>query len=228
LHEEVQTEGLVRNIGGFARFLEAISFSHANVLNISNVARECEIERKVVENYINITEDLLLAYRLPIFTKRAKRKVIAHPKFYFFDAGVFRSLRPSGPLDQPQEIEGAALEGLVAQHLRAWIAYREQKSELYFWRTYSRVEVDFVIYGADNFIAIEVKNSHKIRLEDLHGLLRFKEEYPESKTLLLYRGREQLKKGDIWCLPCSEFLAELRPDQQICDLLLFPAHIDNL
>jgi hypothetical protein len=48
LKEEVQMEGLVRNIGNFARFLEAISFSHGSVLNISNVARECEVERKTV------------------------------------------------------------------------------------------------------------------------------------------------------------------------------------
>ena len=46
LREEVQVEGLVRNIGVFSRFLEIISFSHASVLNISNVARECAVERK--------------------------------------------------------------------------------------------------------------------------------------------------------------------------------------
>ncbi|MFH1456488.1 MAG: DUF4143 domain-containing protein, partial [Patescibacteria group bacterium] len=219
LKEEVQMEGLVRNIGNFARFLEAVSFSHASVLNISNVARECEIERKLVENYISIAEDLLLAYRLPIFIKRAKRRVIGHPKFYFFDVGVFRSLRPSGPLDRAQEIDGSALEGLVAQHLRAWIAYTEQKNQLYFWRTYSGLEVDFIIYGAENFMAIEVKNSNKIRLEDLRGLKFFKNEYPKSKALLLYRGQERLKKDDIWCLPITEFLANLKPGQPI-DVLL--------
>ncbi|MEN9637583.1 MAG: hypothetical protein RL077_5987 [Verrucomicrobiota bacterium] len=41
LREEVQMEGLVRNVGSFARFLEAMSFSHASVLNLSNVSRDC-------------------------------------------------------------------------------------------------------------------------------------------------------------------------------------------
>lgn len=40
LREEIQMEGLTRNIGNFSRFLEAISFSHSAVLNMSNVARE--------------------------------------------------------------------------------------------------------------------------------------------------------------------------------------------
>ena len=121
LREEVQIEGLVRNIGAFSRFLESVSFSHGAVLNISDVARDCQVERKTVEGFVSILEDLLLAFRIPIFTKRAKRNLSSHPKFYFFDAGVFRSIRPAGPLDAPQEIDGAALEGLVAQHLRAWI-----------------------------------------------------------------------------------------------------------
>src|SRR5881227_1622398 len=124
LDEEVRFEGWTRNIGAFARFLETISFSQASVLNVANVARECQIERKTVAGYIEILEDLLLSFRLPVFTRRAKRGTIQHPKFYFFDAGVYRSLRPAGPLDRPEEIEGAVLEGLVAQHLRAWIAYR--------------------------------------------------------------------------------------------------------
>jgi len=99
VREEVQMEGLVRNIGAFNRFLESASFSHGAVLNISDVARDCQVGRKTVEGYFSILEDLLLAFRIPVFTKRARRNLISHPKFYYFDSGVFRSLRPSGPLD---------------------------------------------------------------------------------------------------------------------------------
>ena len=114
LQEEVQIEGWARNVGSFARFLEMVSFSHAAVLNISNVARECQIERKMVTAYIEVLEDLLLSFRLPIFTRRARRQASAHTKFYLFDAGVYRSLRPRGPLDHAEEIDGGAFEGLVA------------------------------------------------------------------------------------------------------------------
>lgn len=220
LREEVQMEGLVRNIGNFSRFLEAISFSHASILNISNVARECAVERKVVEGYVEILDDILLGWRLPVFTKRAKRKLALHPKFFLFDAGVFRSLRPRGPLDRPEEMEGQALEGLVAQHLKAWIAYSDVKRELFFWRTRSGVEVDFVVYGKDGIWAIEVKNTQNIRTADLRGLRSFKEEFPESKHLLLYRGTDRLIKEDVLCLPCADFLADLHPDRSLD--MLFP------
>lgn len=221
LREEVQMEGLVRNIGNFSRFLEAISFSHASILNISNVARESAVERKVVEGYVNILEDILLGWRLPVFTKRAKRQQALHPKFYLFDTGVFRSLRPQGPLDRPEEIEGQALEGLVGQHLKAWIAYSKVKRELFFWRTRSGVEVDFVIYGKDGIGAVEVKNTRTIRSADLRSLRSFKEEYPKSKTLLLYRGRDRLVKGDTLCLPCADFLAALHPNRLLDEVFTY-------
>ncbi len=211
VREEVQMEGLVRNIGSFSRFLEAISFSHGSLLNTSNVARECEVERKTVEAYITILEELLLAFRIPVFSKKAKRATIMHPKFYYFDAGVYRSLRPAGPLDRPEEIEGAALEGLIAQHLLGWSSYRGDKNKVYFWRTAAGSEVDFVVYGEEVFWAIEVKNTAKIRPEDLRSLRSFKSEYPQSKAFLLYRGKERLKKDGVLCLPCDEFLLSLTP-----------------
>ena len=213
LKEEVQTEGLVRSIGGFSRFLESISFSHGAVLNISDVARDCHVERKTAEGYISILEDLLLAFRVPVFTRRAKRTLSSHPKFFYFDSGVFRSVRPVGPLDSPQEIEGAALEGLVAQHLRAWIAYSGDQSTLFFWRTKSGNEVDFVVYGRDVFCALEVKNTAKINTKMLQGLLAFKEDYPEAKILFLYRGRERLKTKGVLCLPVQEFLLNFEPEK---------------
>ena len=142
LREEVQAEALVRQVGDFARFLEVISFSQGNLINLAALAREAEIPRKRAESYLAILEDLLLGYRLPVFQRRAQRQLVQHQKFYFFDAGVFRSLRPRGPLDSPEEIEGMALEGLVAQHLRALCQLRGNGTTLSFWRTRSGLEVD--------------------------------------------------------------------------------------
>ena len=211
LKEEVQAEGLVRNIGNFARFLETLSFSHGGILNLASVARESHVNRKTVEGYLEVLEDLLLAFRLPVFTRRAKREMAVHSKFYFFDTGVYRANRPSGPLDAPAEIDGAALEGLVAQHLRAWCDYTTGEHQLSYWQTRSKVEVDFVIYGQLGLFALEVKNTSQIRPEDLRGLKAFAQDYPESLRFLLYRGNQRVFRDGILCLPCEEFLKSLIP-----------------
>jgi len=215
IKEEVQAEALVRNIPAFARFLEAVSFSHGSILNLSGVAHECAVERKTVEGYLKILEDLLLSFQVGVFSKRAKRRLVEHSKFYFFDAGVFRSIRPKGPLDRPQEIDGGALEGLVAQHLRAFIDYRGKENRLYYWRTPKGLEVDFVVYGEDGLFAFEVKNSAKIYPESLRALEAFKLDYPEAECVCLYRGTERVKKNNILCLPCGEFLSGIRPENRL-------------
>jgi len=215
LEQEVQAEGLTRNIGAFSRFLEAMSFSHGAVLNASAVSRECEVERRTVVNYIEILEDLLLGFRIPVFSRRAKRKTISHQKFYYFDAGVFNSLRPRGPLDSDAEIHGAALEGLIAQHLRAWVNYSEGRHEVAYWRTRGGSEVDFVIYGEIGFYAIEVKHARRIDAADLRGLKAFREDYPEVEAALIYRGDERRRIDGIWCIPAQDFLRGIQPSQRL-------------
>ena len=211
VRQEVQAEGLVRDLGAFHRFLEAISFSHAAVLNTSEVARECAVRRKTVEGFIEIVDDLLLAFRLPVFARRARRQVTAHPKFYFADVGVFRSLRPAGPMDRPQEICGAALEGLFAQHLRAWADYSGAAATLSFWRTRGGSEVDFVLYGPGLFWALEVKHAVRIRPADLRPLKSFALDYPEASVRMVYLGDERLQMDGILCFPVTEMLHGIVP-----------------
>jgi len=172
-------------------------------------------ERTTVEAYISILEDLLLGYKLPVFTKRAKRILISHSKFYFCDSGVFQSLRPKGPLDSINEISGQAIEGLVLQHLIAWIDYSNIGEKVYYWRTKSGLEVDFIIYGENEFVAIEVKNSDKVNPKELKGLKNFNEDYPEARLLFLYRGTEKLKKGNILVMPVEIFLKQLIPNKPL-------------
>jgi predicted AAA+ superfamily ATPase len=209
LREEVLQEGLTRNLGSFSRFLETASFSQGSVLNISEIARESGIERMRVKNYFSILEDLLLASFLPVFTRRAKRRMISHPKFYYFDVGIFRTLRPMGPLDSPQEAEGSGIETLCFQELSAVNDYYNYEYDLYYWRTSNGVEVDFILYGPKGLLAFEIKRSGRISKKDLNGLKSFANDYPEAKLYMLYGGSRQEYADNISILPVEKALKEL-------------------
>jgi len=215
LREELLLEGLLRNLGAFSRYLEVASFSQGAFMNASEVARECAIDRRTVNSYTQMLEDMMLAFSVPIFSKRAKRLLVSHAKFYLFDAGVFRMSRPKGPLDTHAELDGLCLETLVAEHLRAWADYTGLANALYHWRTKAGNEVDFIVYGEDVFAAIEVKNSSSLAQRDFRGLRSFREDYPEAAAFLVYRGRERLLRDEVLCLPCAEFLASLSPGVSI-------------
>jgi uncharacterized protein len=209
LREEVIQEGLVRNVGSFNRFMEVASFSQGSQINLSSVAREVGVSQKVVTSYFEILEDLLLSVRIPVFTKRAKRRLSLHPKFYYFDVGVYRKLRPKGPLDIPEEIGGAAFETLFLQHLLAVIDYFRLDLQVYFWRTTSGAEVDFIVYGESGLFAFELKSRANIESRDLTHLKSFKTDYDIAQCYLVYAGDKAEQHKDIQVIPIKQALMSL-------------------
>jgi predicted AAA+ superfamily ATPase len=210
LREEVQQEGFARNLAAFSRFLEAASFSQGALLNMAAVARDCAVGAKVVEDYFAILEDLLIAVRVPVFSRRAKRRTVLHPKFFFFDAGVFQAIRPRGPLDTDAEIQGPALETLLLGHLRAYNDYWCLGYGIHYWRTAQGQEIDFVLYGPHGLVAIEVKRSARVRHDDLAALSLFRADYPEARGYLLHLGDERWHEAGIDLVPLAQALSHPR------------------
>jgi predicted AAA+ superfamily ATPase len=209
LREEVLQEGLTRNLGEFTRFMEIASFSQGNTINLSAISREVGIDRRTVESYFSILEDLLIALSLPVFTKRAQRKLISSPKFYYFDVGVYRSIRPTGPLDTPEEIDGAGLETLFLQHLRAYNDYGRLGYQFFYWRTRGGLEVDFIAYGSKGLFAFEIKRKRKYQKSDLKGLTEFSKDYPVATCYLIYGGDHKEYVDNITIIPMADILLSL-------------------
>lgn len=208
LKEEVEQEGLTRQIGSFARFLEVASFSQASILSVSQIASDSQVHRKVVEDYFSILRDLLLSYELPVFTKKAKREMMTKRKFYFFDVGLYRILRPKGPLDQGSELTGAAFETLCLQELLALNHDLDLGFEFFHWRTRKHEEVDLVLYGENGFFAFEFKSSSRVRNEDLKNLELFAHDYPQAKLRVVYGGNESRIHRGIQIIPVAKFFED--------------------
>ncbi|MGE3975450.1 MAG: ATP-binding protein [Bdellovibrionales bacterium] len=208
LKEEVEQEGLTRQIGSFARFLEIASFSQAAPLSISQIASESQVHRKVAEDYFSILRDLLLSYELPVFTRRAKRELMTKRKFYFFDVGLYRTLRPKGPLDIESELNGPAFETLCLQELLALNHDLEGGYDFFHWRTRKHQEVDLILYGENGFHAFEFKSSSRLREADFATLRLFQEDYPEAQLRLVYGGRESRSHAGIQIISAVDFFSK--------------------
>jgi predicted AAA+ superfamily ATPase len=216
IQQEVREEASVRDLGAFSRFLESVSLSHGGQINLTAVAADCSVTRRSVEGYVDVLEDMMLAFRLKVFEKRAKRLLAAHPKFYFFDSGVYQAIRPRNPLDSGREIGGGALEGLVGQHLRSWISHQEGKNELFYWRTRAGLEVDFVVFGEAGLFAFEVKSKGgAAHPGDLVGLKAFAKDYPEAKVALLIPSPTQRSQEGIPCIDLRTFLVGVVPGKPL-------------
>jgi uncharacterized protein len=209
LKEEVQQEAITRNMSLFTRFLNVASFSQGEVLNYTNIAREIGTNRQTVTNFFEILDDLLIALRLPVFTRRAKREMVTQLKFYYFDVGVYHALRPKGPLDTVEELDGAALETLFLEQIRALNDYYQLGYEFYYWRTRTKQEVDFILYGEKGLYAFEIKRKQKLSPKDFQGLSLFKQDYPMANCYLLYGGTRSYFEKDIAVIPFLQAIGNL-------------------
>jgi len=208
LKEEVFDEGLTRNIPAFSRFLDAAGFSHGQLTNYADIARDCGVDSKTVKEYYQILADTLLGRMVAPFKRRQNRQVITKaPKFYLFDVGVAGALTKRRVVEERGEQFGRALEHLIFTEIVAHASYRELDYDISFWRTKSGLEVDFVL--ADGEVAIEVKGSSRVESKDLRPLVAFRDEFRPRQVFLVCNEHAERLSGDIRVMPWRRFLQAL-------------------
>ena len=203
LKEEIKEEALVRNLSVFQRFLEVAALTDGEIVNNNNIAQDCGISAVTVSAYFDILVDTLIGYRIPAFRKVMKRRLVQAPKFYYFDIGVANHLLHRKDMVRGSADYGHAFEHLVIQELYAWLHYTHSEEELFYWRTYTGLEVDAVI--GDARVAIEIKSVEEVMNKHLKGLKAFGEEYPQIVSLDMFNRR----MGEIECVYVLDFFKRL-------------------
>ena len=207
LRDEIMAEARLRNVTSFSRFLEVAAFSNGEMVNYSNIASESAVSAPTVKEYFQILEDTLIGRFLPSFQKRPKRRVILAPKFYYFDVGIVNYLLKRGKISIGSESFGNPFEHFIYQELFAHSHYSGVQYPLYYWRTASQIEIDFVL--GDHEIAIEVKSTKNATLRHAKGLQRFAEEYTVKKQILVTNDPFPRQMENILVLPWNIFLQKL-------------------
>jgi predicted AAA+ superfamily ATPase len=208
LKEEVFDEGLTRNIPAFSRFFDAVGYSHGELTNYANIARDCGVDAKTVKEYYQILVDTLLGTMIEPFSRRQDRQVISKAgKFYLFDVGVAGAIIQRRIPQEKGEQFGKAFEHFILMEILAHRSYRELDYDLNFWRTKSGLEVDFILGRGE--VAIEVKGSSRIDSSDLRPLKAFIQEYRPAQALVVCNERLPRVHEGIRILPWREFLKML-------------------
>ena len=208
LMEEVFGEGLIRNIPAFARFFDAVGYSHGEMLNYSNIARDCGVDAKTVREYFQILADTLMGRFVEPFKKRQSRQVITRaPKFYLFDVGVAGALTRRFIPEKRGAQFGKAFEHFIFMEIVAYSSYSEIDFPIRYWRTKTGYEVDFIL--GDGEVAVEVKSSNQISRKDMRPLLAFSEEFHPRQASIVCNESEERRSGKVKIIPWTLFLKRL-------------------
>ncbi len=208
LKEEIFAEGLTRNIPAFSRFFDAFAYTHGELTNYANIARDCGVDSKTVKEYYQILVDTLLATRVEPFKKKQSRQVITKAcKYYLFDVGVAGFLTKRVIQEEKGVEFGRAFEHFIAMELFAYRSYSGLNFEINFWRTKTGLEADFIL--ANGEIALEVKGGSRIDRNDFSGLNAFIEEYSPKRAIMVSNEKHKRVHGKIDIIPWELFLNQL-------------------
>lgn len=186
LQEEIKFEGYARNLNDFSKFLEVAALTNSEQLDFAGVGRDVQLSPRTVSAYYTILQDTLIGYLLEPYRATKIRKAVSTPKFYYFDVGVCNFLTGRQHLAKGTSEYGKALEHFIFTELLAYRDYSERDFDIFYWRSTSQFEVDFIIrLKSKKLIGIEVKASQHIDKDDLKGFKAFEEDFKLIKTILV-------------------------------------------
>lgn len=211
LEQEIKGEAITRNIGGFGRFLEVAARQNGQITSVAGISRDAQVARQTVQGYFDILNDTLIGFWLYPWKLKRATKQVAHPKFYFFDAGVARALSGRLPYPPTNEELGPLFETFILNEVRAYLAYSNLNYPIYFWSSHDQVEVDIICETRNGFVAIEIKSSQRWDNKFNKGLKRIKEELGHTKVNCygIYLGGREAKIDGISIFPMTTFLRKL-------------------
>jgi len=208
LREEIAAEALTRNVPAFGRFLEVAALANGEIVNYTNIARECGVSSPTVRTYFEILEDTLIGRFVRPAAKRGRRRIVETPRFFFFDVGVAGCLSKRGPILPGSELFGRAFEHWLYMELIAHAEYRGGRYPVEYWRTASGFEVDFILAGGT--VAVEAKATRQAHVGHARGLQAHREECrPKRSILVTLDPHPRLLDGGIEVLPWRDFLRQL-------------------
>jgi predicted AAA+ superfamily ATPase len=210
LREEIRQEALVRNLGAFSRFLDIAASQNGELVSFSDMARECGISSHTIKSYYDVLEDTMIAFPLQAWSKSARKRMVAHPRYYFFDLGVVNALNRRLSADLDPKTKGRLFETFIILELHRYLHYSRSEARLFFWRTSGGAEVDLAVEKHGRLIAAcEIKSSRVIDGSDLSGLKSFKEDNPETPCYLTCTSDLPYEKNGFRILPWQMLIKEI-------------------
>lgn len=208
LREEIQAEALTKDIEGFSRFLNIAAACYGDFLDFSKLSKQAMIPRHKAVRFFEILEDTLIVKRCEAFAVSERRRLIQHPKYYFFDNGVLNAL--IGNFTLSEDRMGKLFENFIFTQISHSISAVCPDARLSTFRTSAGSEVDLILEKDNDVWAIEVKSAKVIHDSFLNGLKSFKDFYGKKvKALMIYTGQERRMIAGIPVLPWQDALKEL-------------------
>jgi predicted AAA+ superfamily ATPase len=198
----------VKELNTFQIFLKLCASRIGGILNLSSLADDCGITHNTAKAWLSILEISGIIFFLRPYFKNFGKRLIKTPKLYFTDSGLACRLLGIQTTEQLflNPLRGSLFEGFIISELIKNRLNLGEKSELWFWRDNTGMEIDCLIEKGGKLLAIELKSGKTFNEEMTQGLVKWQSIYTESSgnILLIYAGGQKSVFKGIKVLPWKE------------------------
>ena len=197
LERDLRDLSQVASLGDFRRLMGLAALRTAQVLNISELARDAGLSPSTARNYLQLLEISYQVRRLPPYFAHLGKRLTKAPKLHFRDTGIAVTL--SGVTARASELAlhpyyPALAETFLVEEIARLVSVFEPRARIYYFRTHAGAEVDLVIEFGERLFPIEIKASSSVSLKKLSGLKQFLKDFQNKAPfgLVIYPGEEIL------------------------------------
>jgi predicted AAA+ superfamily ATPase len=193
--------------------LELAAQYNGQPLTYNKLAKQLGVDNRTLKTHYEILEDTMLIHTIPAWTQSVKRRLISSSKHYFFDNGVLNGLRSElkTEIKESSLRFGVLFENLIINEVVKVNQRLGEEFKIFHYRTDKGQEVDLILQknSFSKPVAVEIKSSKRPSLDDLKGILLFKEEFPEAQLYCVCRADRAYTLEGIKFIPYLEFLQKL-------------------
>ena len=202
LERDVRQLSQLGDLNTFRKFIKLCAGRVGQLLNLSDLANACGMSLPTMQRWLSILEASYIVFLLQPYAHNFNKRVIKHPKIYFYDTGLLCSLLD---IESPERLVLDHLRGSIFENFIIADLYKEyvnlgRRPLLYFWRDKNgAIEIDCIIEYGRTLYPIEIKSSSSISLDYFTNLKKWNAlaqaaSLPVGKSYIIYGG----EKTDAW------------------------------
>jgi hypothetical protein len=161
--------------------LRLLAFQVGSEVSLNELSNSLKIDVKTIARYLDLLEKSFIIFSLGGFSRNLRNEITSKKKYYFYDTGIRNGIiNAFNPLATRND-KGALWENfMVAERLKKK-TYTSLFSNDYFWRTYSKKEIDLIEERDGKIFGYEFKWKEK----EYKAPLEWRSNYPDSTVMLI-------------------------------------------
>lgn len=195
----------VQDTSQYQRFISLCAGNIGQLFNASRIGNDCGLNHGTVSRWLSVLEASYIAFRIFPHHRNYRKRVVKTPKLYFWDVGLaIRLLGIESPTQlATHPLRGNLFENWVLTELMKGRFNRGKRSNLFFWRNNTGLEVDVIAEQAGKLMPIEIKSGSTLATDWFKGIRQWLALAGEDAITpsLIYGGETPWEENGITAIP---------------------------